>query len=464
MKKTSLPTSEKLSAFATECNEFIRQNHIKKTINDFVLWTCGKCNPFWRKSDGRSRKFGDAVKPLYKLLIKLFTPGCTGKFPMEERFTEDFWIETSVEEMIKLTGQDFTKHHWDYARKKLVATGVMMTRTTKCQEGGVWFTKMWVKIDFARLQEILEQMHVLRMEAPKITVKPGKKSKRSQDPLQRALRSSKLPSGSSFRDPADSCISIPSSSGIGEDRELSTRVEATNFEKDQPFGEVPFKGQLDFEISSIVRLLKSHYGDATIITNDNVRTITNLNNQPGDRQMTPMRVGRFTELASSSGFLPDWMLNADLDMFLTPRVWSCVAKEVNRFDFSDAQEAMWELDLIEAYPEEGADMLKRLNSDRERNRWFADCARLKRPSWHMWALYGHLQNWKGEVFEMIREKAVKVLEAMPVWFARTAEVLNWKQVLNLSDAVVEKLNAAAAKEMRKLEWLAYMGRVNGVTT
>jgi hypothetical protein len=302
MKKTSLPTSERLLAFAQECNELLRQNPTKKSINDFVLWACGKLNPYWTKADNRTRLCGAGVKPFYKVLLKLYTPGATGRFPMEHRFTEDFYVEISVDELIEMTGLDLSHRQWDYARSKLVATGILETITRKYKDVN-YYTRMWVKINFARLREVLDQMHILRMATPESDEKPGD----SQGHLQVVSRSSKLAPGSSCPG-LKSSIPLPVSSGdSGLDRELSARAEVSDSKKEGTcFGDSLFQGEPEREITSIIRVLKELFPDVRV-TNDRVRRIQNLNNRGGDRQMTQLRAQKFVELASSSGFLPDWM-------------------------------------------------------------------------------------------------------------------------------------------------------------
>jgi hypothetical protein len=461
MKRTSLPTSEKLLAFAQECNEFLRQNPTKKSINDFTLWACGKLNPYWTKGDYRTRLCGAGVKPFYKAILKLFTPGATGRFPMEHRFTEDLYVEVSVDELIRMTGMDLSHRQWDYARNKLVATGVLETITRKFKDVN-YYSRMWVKINFARLREVLGRMHILRMETPKSNGKPVKSAGDSQGHSQVVSRSSKLASGSSCPG-LDSSIPAPASSGAsGSDRELSAKAEVSVSDPEgTPFGERLFQGQPESEIACIIRTLKDLFPN-TKVTNDRVRKIQNLNNRDGDRQMTPLRAQKFVELASSTGFLPDWMCELDFDLLLTPQIWSTVAKEINRSDFSDAREAQEELDSIDSYQKDIAKVQVLLASQEAFDEWVQESYDSHQPPWMLWLLHGFQHNWVGKAFDLIREKAKKMLLRMPLWFIKTDPTLHWSKALGLSDDEIEQIRQSADRQGRDLGWDAYMGRVNRV--
>jgi hypothetical protein len=94
--------------------------------------------------------------------------------------------------------------------------------------------------------------------------------------------------------------------------------------------------------------------------------------------------------------------------------------------------------------------------------WVKESYESHQPPWLMWLLHGFQHNWAGKAFDLIREKAKKLLLGIPLWFVKTDPTLHWSKALGLSDDEMEQIRKSADRQVRDLGWATYMGRINGV--
>lgn len=462
MKNRTASTGATIENLAKKCNEFFVKDSIRYLIDDLVYWVCDKPNPhFFKKQDRRNRP-GAGVKPLIKAVLRLHHVGSDGRFTYENQVTDNGWILTNKREIDRLAGGVLTEDMYRYAKDVLIAKEILQVDCRR-KTFGCWVSKLYIRVNFDKLQEILTNLPELRKLMPESHQVPAPKPGSVLFGLNPECSFIK---GASSLAPAavDTGIASPGniamSSPSGSLGELSASAEGSPSKK---FEDEVFTGDLDVEGEMIITNIRQEYGCGR--TNALVRKVQALRHLKSSQNMTIDRVHEFFHLICNlPSALPKWMNNLELDQFLNRNFWRKIVLELNRWEVRGAADAQFTLD--NDFDEDREDLIKSLKLlERDPEAFWQDILSTRRLQqshpWLMYFAYGMKQHWNEQVMAPIRIRVRRMLQRNPTFFCTTRDLVDWVQLLNLTIEEVYEMTTEAEKQLRSLRWQVHLGEQYG---